>query len=161
MLLNIEIEWLKFNYPDLYYVPEKNIILGELSFKMHYTNGSNSFIINPDESYENIIQDVYEIEIYFSKKDRLPLVKETGGKIEQIKEKWELSDLGDLHVNSNGTLCLCVKTEEQIREISFVKNEKCFKILYASENFTFFHSLNSFGVQTIISFLGKRPFKET
>jgi hypothetical protein len=92
------------------------MIRGELSFRMCYSNNDNKFVINQDDSYNDkesrIIQDIYEIEIDLSQQKIVPLVKEIGSRIQRIKEKWNLKDLKDIHVNSNGTLCLCVKTEE-------------------------------------------------
>ncbi len=115
MLSDAELQWMNNNYPDLYYDQGKDIIIGELSFKVYYSDDDNKFVINPDDSYKNIIGDVYEIEIDFSQKKLLPSVKETGGKIEKIKVKLGLPNIGELHVNPKGTLCLCVKTEEQIK----------------------------------------------
>lgn len=108
--------WLRENYPDLYFDDEKQNIRGELYFKMYFSSNNEGYVINPDSSYYTcngiVIEDVYEIEIDLYDSRLVPLVKEIGGRILKSKEKWHLKSLSDLHINNNGTACLCVKTEE-------------------------------------------------
>lgn len=111
--------WLIENYPDLHFDPEKTVISGKLCFSMHHSNKRIGYVINPDSSFKNkdgiIIEDIYEIEINLSSDEFLPIVKEIGGRILKSKEKWGIDKLEDLHIYPDGTLCLCVTTEEESR----------------------------------------------
>lgn len=115
-----DINWLRANYPDLYFDPNESKIRGELFFKMYYSKSEKArYVINPDSSYEGkdgiFIQDAYEIEIYLSGPGFLPEVREVGGRILNSKAKWNIAELADLHLYQNGSACLCIKTEEQTK----------------------------------------------
>jgi hypothetical protein len=111
--------WLQENYPGLYFDSNEQIIIGKLYFKMYYSVHERGYVLNPDSSYESkngiIIEDVYEMEIDLSKQGFLPPVRETGGRILRSKEKWNVEQLIDMHVYPNGTACLCIRTEEQLK----------------------------------------------
>jgi hypothetical protein len=111
--------WLVENYPGLHFDRNKLVISGKLCFSMYYSDKGIGYVINPDSSFENkdgvIIQDVYEIKIDLSSDEFLPIVREIGGRILKSKEKWGIDKLEDLHIYPDGTLCLCVTTEEETR----------------------------------------------
>jgi hypothetical protein len=119
MLTTEDRTWLVENYPDLYFDPEKLLISGEFRFRMYYSEKELGYVINPDSSFENkngiMIEDVYQIEIDLSGNTFLPLVQEIGGRILKSKERWGIDKLEDLHIYPNGILCLCIKTEEQLK----------------------------------------------
>lgn len=43
---------------------------------------------------------------------QIPALRETGGRTETIARKYKIEDLRDLHRNSDGTACVCVKQME-------------------------------------------------
>lgn len=64
------------------------------------------------------IQDLYKISITVPSAypNEIPLLREIGGRTQEIANKWGLMDLRTLHHNpENGTACLCVKQEESER----------------------------------------------
>ncbi len=67
--------------------------------------------------YDSIrVKDSFEIRIELPENSKtIPLVKETGGRIEKIRATHCLKNEQDLHVNPNGTICLCPKPEEKRR----------------------------------------------
>lgn len=109
--------WLQVAYPGL--TKEENgllIISGEFQFDAIHT-GEGHVDHEIDEAGSNHqgerISDAYEIRIEFqsSKHSDLPKVYETGGRITKIAEDRNV-DLGDLHINGDGTACLCIVLEE-------------------------------------------------
>lgn len=113
-------DWLRANYPDLYFDLDRSIIYGELFFRMYYSRREKfKYVVNPDNSYENkegvVIQDIYEIEIDLSDPELLPKVKEIGGRILSSQAKWKIANSADLHLFPDDTSCLCIKTEEQTK----------------------------------------------
>ena len=89
---------LKDSQPQLSYDSQKDIISGYLCFEA--------------SSSKERIEDKYKIKIDFSQADPLPLVKEVGGRIEEIAKKKNIQKLEDLHVNNiNKGLCLCSRFE--------------------------------------------------
>lgn len=107
--------WLQENYPSLTYTPNNQIISGELHFSMYYSADEPGYVLHPDDSYASkdgiIIQDVYEIEVDLSQPKFLPPVRELGGRIFVSKEKWDIENIIDLHLYSDGTACLCPPSE--------------------------------------------------
>lgn len=95
-----EIKWIENNYPELHYVNDDNIIKGELNFIREYNDKK--------------ISDSYEIEIRLVTKENsiLPQVREVGGKIGTIAQKYN-KKIRDLHVNDDGTLCLTIYEKEK------------------------------------------------
>jgi len=102
-----EIEWLKNNFSDLKFNNDTPpVINGIFKFEAVYQEESG-------QKYP-VIKDSYKIEIRFSNNSLslLPEVRETGNRISNI-----ISTLGetsaDLHVNPDGTVCLCPYTAEK------------------------------------------------
>ena len=125
------IQWLHDNHPDLSYSKEQGRIYGELFFRMYYADSEpDSYVINPNNSYQHgdgiIIEDCYEIEVDLSQNRFIPFAKEVGGKILKTQEKWGISNLADLHVYHDGSLCLCVGTEEHSKMPNGFKLEDFF-----------------------------------
>lgn len=122
MSLNINpeaLKWLNEHYPKLTYVDNPPIIKGQLEFSMVYLG--DRYIINPvDPSHLNhklYIRDSYEVEITLEKMPAsiLPGVKETGGRIKSVKEKYHKESLADVHMYNSEHLCLCARPEEESR----------------------------------------------
>lgn len=145
--------WLQENQPDLSFDSNKQIISGKLRFKMYYSVHERGYVLNPDSSYENksgiIIEDVYDIEIDLSKQGFLPLVHETGGRILRSKEKWDVKQLIDMHIFPDGTLCLCIKTEERLKMPNGFKLKDFFEKLL----------IPFFYYQSFFEQYGKEPWK--
>lgn len=116
-----ERNWLKNNYPKLKFqkklfkpIPK---VVGNLEFDMSYNKKNSSYSIHYDNKYipeDFRIKDSYQIEIILerNKLSLLPKVKETGNRILKVAEKRELNHR-DLHIDSNGSVCLCVRIEEK------------------------------------------------
>jgi hypothetical protein len=75
-------------------------------------------ILSMDAIYDDYrIQDAFEIRITSVNphSERIPALYEIGGRTEAIAKKYRTADPRDLHRNSDGTACLCVKQEENRR----------------------------------------------
>jgi hypothetical protein len=112
-----DLEWLKLNYPGVYFVASKNILQGCLWFRMSYSTSAGKGLINPDEKtdFEDgyLIEDAYALTIEFDKSHSRTRVTEDGGRILRAKNKWKLS-LADVHMYKDSSLCLCPEPEERI-----------------------------------------------
>ncbi len=100
-LSNYDQKWLLTKYQRLS-VSQKNgidVISGALDFVATYADIK--------------IQDTYQIriELQSSSVSDLPIVIETGGRIKNIAKTRNIPII-DLHTNSNGTACLCLRLEE-------------------------------------------------
>lgn len=95
-------KWLRENYPELKQTKKNGIwvLSGKLSFDLVYLGER--------------ICDTYDVRIEFrsSSSSHLPKVFETEMRIEKMAEEKEIS-LKDLHINSDGSACLCLRWEEQ------------------------------------------------
>ena len=90
-----DIIFLENHQPELIYDSLKNTLSGFLHFKAKFS--------------EKEIKDCYKIEIDFSKISPLPLVKEKGGRIQEIAQR-KNKQIADLHVNAGEIeegVCLC------------------------------------------------------
>ena len=112
-----DLEWLKLNYPGVYYVAAKNILQGCLWFRMSYSVSVGKGLINPDEKTNfkdgHSIEDAYALTIEFDKLQLRTRVMEEGGRILRSKNKWKLT-FADVHMYEDGSLCLCPEPEERI-----------------------------------------------
>ena len=90
--------WLRKNHSNLEF--EKNILSGQVECNREYEGVS--------------IKSVYFLEINFEAKEGsiLPQVKESHSKIKKISEELELPVV-DLHINNDGTICLCIYEKEK------------------------------------------------
>lgn len=107
-----DIEWLRSDFPNLYYEANSQKILGELDFCAVYDNESGKMIIAdlPEET-DFLIRDVFEVEIRLDDIDvnGWPKVFEVGGKYCRIAEKCEVPII-DLHIYpKDGACCLGIK----------------------------------------------------
>ena len=111
-------------YPSLKCITEngKNCLKGSLNFRACYNNSNEEFIIDPSEKMiisDTYIDDKYDIEIEFLRgfPKQFPLVREVGGRIQQIAEKYSLKDVRDLHINKiqNNAICLCPQPAEKLK----------------------------------------------
>ena len=118
------IEEIRILFPGLKYIIEngKNYLKGSLNFRACYNDCNKEFIINPSEKNiisDTYIDDKYDIEIEFLRgfPKQFPLVKEVGGRIQQIAEKYSLKDVIDLHINKNqnNAICLCPQPAEKLK----------------------------------------------
>lgn len=124
MLSKEEIQCLKRLYPGLSLQKRdgKYFLQGKLSFCAFYDNKKDTLVLNPSSdnvSNESLIDDKYEIEMELLPDfpNSLPLVREVGGRIQQIVDKYNIKDICDLHVNKNkdNAICLCPKPAEKVR----------------------------------------------
>jgi len=111
-------------YPGLNFLNEggKQTLKGVFDFYALYDFIGDRFILNPageEISNERLIRDSYEIQVEFASdySSSFPCVREIGGRIEKIVDKFGISDIRDLHVNKNqnNSLCICPKPEEYLR----------------------------------------------
>lgn len=110
-------------YPGLTYTQngEKGLLKGTFKFCALYDRLEDKFVLNPllNDSDDRIIQDSYEIEVLFPPDDShlFPEVREVGGRIQKIINKFNISDIRELHVNKNqnNAICLCPKPELFLR----------------------------------------------
>ena len=113
-----DVEWLKSNFPNLYYEASSQKILGELDFCAVYDQESGKVTIsNLTEATDFLIQDVFEIDIYLDDLDMngWPKVFEVGGKYHRIAEKCEVPII-DLHIYPhNRACCLGLKYRDSQR----------------------------------------------
>jgi hypothetical protein len=116
-----DLEWLAAKYPTLSVIQgigNTTSISGWLSFDMLYEAGQEKYHINPNpeiiKSAEGVrIHDKFEIRIEFGEA-YLPKVFEIGERLEKIAQDKKIP-LSDMHINGDGSACLCVKTEERLR----------------------------------------------
>lgn len=109
-----EILWMHKAYGKLNFIKgDPSIIKGTLEFDMIYS--ANKYTLNPTVADPNRIKDSYKIEIILENipPSKLPQVKEIGGRLEKVKEKYGKESLAAMHVNSNEILCLCSYLEEE------------------------------------------------
>ena len=123
MLSENVIEEIRILFPGLKYIIEngKNYLKGSLNFRACYNDSNKEFIIDPSEKMiilDTYIKDKYDIEIEFLQgfPKQFPLVREVGGRIQQIAEKYFLKDVTDLHINKNlnNAICLCPQPAEKL-----------------------------------------------
>jgi len=115
-------------FPCLHYDCKDNSIKGLLMFYARYKNTSRIDIprweiesCNPDEC--NCIEGKYLIEISFNKRDKnkLPKVFETSGKIHKCKQKLNIQNNADIHLNEDGSCCLDFYLHEETLKLSLYK----------------------------------------
>ncbi len=90
---------------------------------MSYDKHDQSRVILTNKNYKRgiVICDKYDIEIVFTRAIYLPMVRETGGRFEEIRQQKKISDIRDLHIckskwdGKDGWACMCSRLEEQIR----------------------------------------------
>lgn len=113
-----DVEWLKLNFPNLYYDADSHKILGELDFCAVYDQESGKITIaNLAEKTDFLIRDVFEVEICLNDIDwnGWPKVFEVGGKYRRIAEKCEVPII-DLHIYPhNRACCLGLKYRDNQR----------------------------------------------
>ncbi len=111
-------KWLSREHPSLKISNVSGIakLSGKLKFDMVYEGKENRYIIFP-EKYVGTgvrIKDEYEIKVLFQKGNvsELPQVFETGLRIKNLAKKKKLPP-SDLHINGDGSVCLCVASKEK------------------------------------------------
>lgn len=102
-----EIKKISQLYPDLKFEKDKDIQTWEGVLKFDRVYKGYRII----DSYE------CKIIIFPDYPSVIPWVHEIGNRTEEIAKKWKISNLIDLHCNSNlyKSACLCVKQEEKIK----------------------------------------------
>lgn len=119
-LKNADRKWLRENYSELTPVIDKNgkeKITGKLKFDMVYYEENKPYVLNPTQTQlENglHIRDVYDLEIILQpgSYSELPRVYETSGRIQQNARQRNLP-ISDIHVNGDGSACLCLSVDEK------------------------------------------------
>ncbi|OGK38782.1 hypothetical protein A3F32_01910 [Candidatus Roizmanbacteria bacterium RIFCSPHIGHO2_12_FULL_42_10] len=122
-MFNLEIkkddrQWLHANYPTLRTDKDSNEcpkIAGLLKIDMVYQEGK-PYVIKPEQEHiatGRRIQDEYEIDIIFKSSEHsdLPQVYEKGNRIASVAADRKLR-LENLHVNPDGSACLCLNIQE-------------------------------------------------
>ena len=102
-----DIEWLRSDFPNLYYEANSQSILGELDFCAVYDQESGKVTIaNLAEETPFLIRDVFEVEICLDDLDwnGWPKVYEVGGKYRRIAEKCKVPII-DLHIYPHNRAC--------------------------------------------------------
>lgn len=104
------INWIKITYPRFIRPPYPG-----LHYRIEKNNGTWEGALAFTGRYDSIrIKDCFEICIELPRNSHIfPLVKEVGGRIEKIIVDRKLRDKKDLHVNPNGTICLCPRPQEK------------------------------------------------
>lgn len=120
MDIKLDSDWLKIHYPALVYDEQNHLLAGLFAFRMYYSDEEpDTYVINPDNSIDftkgHLIEDEYNIEMRFSERYPIPIIKETQGRILHSKEKWKVKNLIDMHVFPDETLCLCPIAEIALR----------------------------------------------
>lgn len=141
-----DIEWLRDNYPSLKISQEDQAIRlqGLLGFGLYFEPSKPQLIYNPPAKYHSdkyLVKDVYKIQIKFLRNGNsiLPQVREIGGRLESFSKKSGIN-MADLHVQPNGTLCLCPRQEEERRMPSGLDLD----ILFSELIIPFFYSHSFF-----------------
>src|SRR5579884_1503772 len=99
-------KWLAKHYPGLNVIerPKFSLVQGQLHFHRTYNNTP--------------IDDTYNIRLELFEDDaRLPRLTETGGRLEKVLNNHPEfgGKLVELHINSNGTLCLAAPQELRLK----------------------------------------------
>ena len=154
MISENDLEWLKWNYPGVYYVPTKGILQGCLWFKMNYSFLTGEGVINPPDemNLENslTLEDAYEITIEIDSIKRKVIVREIGGRIIRTKNKWKLS-YADVHMYQDQTLCLCPEPEERL----------LFYTGFSLKHLFYDYLIPNLYYQTYLNKHGKEPWKSS
>ncbi len=113
-----DLNWLHREYPSLVFTSgNPSIIKGMLEFDMLYEG--DHYVIKPGDLLKSPkrIKDSYEIEIRLEniQPSTLPQVREIGGRLLAVKEKYQKQFTADVHMYANGTLCLCAFPEEKTK----------------------------------------------
>ncbi len=101
-----DIDWILDRYPNMEYDRQNNHLFGELSFGRKHQKTK--------------ISDAYNVRVFLNRLDKhtkLPKVICESDKIQKIAQRYKI-DIGDLHINSDGTFCLAIEGEEE----SFFEN---------------------------------------
>ena len=118
MITNADLDWLEIHYPGMIYIPASNILRGCLWFRMVYFPADGICEISPKSIVDSVsgifIEDAYELDVEFDDTQSWAIVKETAERIKWSAGKWG-KVLADIHVYSDGSLCVCPKPEERLR----------------------------------------------
>ena len=155
-LTTADLAWVKSNLPSLSLAEEGGIVFlrGILDFNIFYDPQTEQLTYNPPDNltgHEYQIRDAYEIEVKFerNKNSILPQIREMGGRLATLAKRFR-TDLRNLHVQDNKSLCLCARQEESRKMPDGLNLE----ILFYDLIYPFFYS-NSFFERT-----RRRPWKD-
>lgn len=119
VLTDVDVKWLGDNFPSLQLTQEGKMFIleGLLGFDLFYDAGKQQLFYNPPAEYHSskyYLKDVYKVQIKFERNGEslFPQVREFGGEFEGFSRKSGIP-LIDLHIQPNGTLCLCPRQEEK------------------------------------------------
>lgn len=95
-----DIEWIQTQYPKMKICADRKAIQGELTFSRGYKGQD--------------ISDSYEVKVSLEIEDgtMLPKVYEISNKI-AMAAKENNKDISDLHINPDGSFCLCIPEKEE------------------------------------------------
>ncbi len=149
-----DLQWLKWNYPGVYYVPAKKILQGCLWFKMAYSSSSGQAVINPPDDMNPeeglVIEDVYDLTVEIDHPMRKVAVREVGGRILRTKSRWKLSN-ADVHMYQDGSLCLCPEPEEKL----------LFYEGFSLKRFFYSYLIPNLYYQSYLGRFGKEPWRSS
>lgn len=95
-------------FPNLYYEPHENAIVGELDISARYCQSdSGQWLIKPCDGHEKCLKCVYDIKICLGKpcNVQFPKVFELGGRIKRVMSKMN-RHIYDMHLLEDGSCCL-------------------------------------------------------
>ncbi len=152
-----DLDWIKLNLPGLSLVEEDGLfyLRGVIDFSLFYHPETEELISNPSDAligHKYHIRDAYQVEVKFerNKNSLLPQVREIGGRITEFATKTRTMDLKDLHIQPNGSLCLCARQEEARRMPKGLN----FEVLFFDLVYPFFYSHSYYERK------GQRPWKD-
>ncbi|MFT3895282.1 MAG: hypothetical protein QM730_26965 [Anaerolineales bacterium] len=154
MVSEHDLQWLKWNYPGIYYVPDKKILQGCLWFKMSYSFSSSQAVINPPDHINSneslVIEDVFDLTIEIDYSIKKATVREVGGRILHTKSRWRLSN-ADVHMYQDGSLCLCPEPEEKL----------LFHEGFSLRTFFYSYLIPNLYYQSYLGRFGKEPWRSS
>ena len=107
---NAGLDWLASNFPELTYLPEARVIVGELSFCAAYDKNAGQLQLGDStdrRSLRAFLCDAFKVRIDLNRVEDngWPEVKETGGRCFDIAGQNQC-EMIDLHLFTNGACCL-------------------------------------------------------
>ena len=111
--------WVKANYPQLRFeggCPPLRLV-GSIDFG-YAPSRPSSLVRKMFGDADCRMTDSYDINISFDRRlptcPMLPIIQEVGGRIELAARRYGITNLSDVHISTDGTLCLCAPAEAHL-----------------------------------------------
>ena len=123
---------LRREQPGLRHIPDSHRIEGTLLVSAEYNRSTESFTILPEPSGNHeaeYIHTEFEIDVNLrfqpTRFNPWPIVRETGGRVQEIMRAWKIRQIADLHCYSGDPKNVCclgieVYTGKSIKVVSFI-----------------------------------------